>query len=234
MIGICKCAILRFILPLQSFDCNLDLPQGHFRHVAGGSAQDGDCFVGVEVIQVREIIRIEILPGVIAAPGQRHKCHAAFDRAFQPDGKVLVVQLFQQASGLHRPEHFRIVREVVLYDGVRDTGKTGHKTRLLIQWAEAVFQCLDHSIFILRLQLPQVQGPVLPGVGVGHIEDISKPIPVLRLDQKGDSFGALIDPPAQTVPGADFGAGCSFRFLGVDKKLLPEGVLVIGSGGLQK
>lgn len=151
----------------------------------------------------------------------------------EPAGNACFVQLLQEAAALVCQQVRQIVLGNLLHHfpgkGIYEVGKWAAFLKL-----EPLPQGLHNGILLTRLHVPKGDGAALPAVGVRHIEDISDPVRKVRVPKQGDSTGSTVHPAPQPIPHADFGAGGSFRALGIDQYLLPEAILVILGSGPQE
>ena len=233
--GLRKCAIFPLLHPVQTQNRAGDLPQRHFRNIAYCTAQNGQRFRGIKVIDMGEILAAEIVCGVDAAPGQHDKGHTVFHQALEPCFGAEIVQFFQQTALFDALQFHVVVAKVVLYDDPCRFQQAGGKAGLIRELAIAVLQRLDYRVLILRSHPPDGDHAPLAAVGIRHIKDIPQLVAPVGIHQQGDPTGAPVDIAAMLVPEVDLGAGGSAWLLRVDQKLVPEIVLeVVGGGGQER
>jgi hypothetical protein len=110
-----KCAILALLPHLDVPHCSRDLPQAHLRDVAGCDAERVDGAAGIELADMPETVRINILPCINAASGQKHIRHAVLEGFAVFHVYIEIIQPFKKAAlaGVHQV--VEVVRHVVLY-----------------------------------------------------------------------------------------------------------------------
>lgn len=215
---------------LYPSDRAFHFPEDLFCRVAAGCAQHGDRLHRVEVAEMGEFTGINIVPGIITAAGQDHKCHAAAHGLLQPHGCALLVQLLQKAPSFDLAEDLSIVQAPYFGQIHRDLAQSLRKIAVFFHAAEPIFQGLHYLGFPLRWEGPKGDLPACPAIGVGHIKDIPEPVVLLAVHQQRDASGALVHPTAQAIPGADLRAGRGSGLLRVNEELFLKGIFIIVGG----
>jgi hypothetical protein len=114
-----KCAIMILLPHLDISHCSRDFPQAHLRDIAGCDAERVDSAARVEFVDMPETVRINILPCINAAAGQKHICNAAVEGLAELYVYIEIIQLFKKAvlAGMHQV--VEVVRHVVLNGVIR-------------------------------------------------------------------------------------------------------------------
>ena len=230
MTGLCK-----KLIPLGLYDCAADLPQPHFRDVAGGDAQGVDGGGRVEFVHMGELIGRKILVCPQAEAGHQHICHTDLQRVPVENLKVQIVQLLQQAVFPALPQVLQVVREVVRH-GVMAGGAHGVRQIFFFgQVAEGGLQRFDDLRLKDRVHRPDRQRTGKPGfVRIRHIEvELQQMLSIVT--EHGNAFRTAIDPAAKlTVPSLHLKDCGGVRALGIDQDLLIKRAFVVIAGRTEK
>ena len=116
----------------------------------------------------------------------------------------------------------KIIVDIVLYRIFRRREECRAQIVLLLQFSEAVFQCLDNVRRILRAYRPQGNRPGEPAcMGIGNIKIVFQPLFAAMLTVKyGNPVCTPVHPASEPlVPSLDLQDGGSVRVVGVDKQL---------------
>ena len=116
----------------------------------------------------------------------------------------------------------KIIVDIILYRIFCRREKCRTQIVLLLQFSEAVFQCLDNVRRIFRAYRPQGNRPGEPAfMGIGNIKIVFQSLFATMLTVKyGNSVCAPVHPASEPlVPSLDLQDGGSVRALGIDKQL---------------
>ena len=222
--------------PARLHHCAADFPQTHFRNVAGGDAQGVDGVAGVEIVDVRKILRLEIVVRGKAQPRQEHIGNAALQRPAVEHLDIELVELLQQTVGAAVLQVAQVIRQIVRH-GVVAGGQHRFGQRTLVgQCAEVVLQCLDDAARIGFVHRPDGQRTgALCLMGVRHIEVVFEPPFAAGLIEYRDTGSTLVNPAAKLpVPAVQLQHGGGVGTLGIDQDLLVEGAFVVVTGRAEK
>ena len=177
---------------------------------------------------------VEIAVCVIAAAGQHRVGKAVCQQGFQPHGEIQVIQIFQEAVLPGVAQFFQVIGQIVLRNYLahgtdlfheRDAGFSLH--------LKAVADGFQHRFLMGGFHPPELRllGAVTPGVRIRHVKDILEPGLVAGVVQQGNAPAAPVYPAIHpAVPELNGAAGGGVGTLGVDQKLIPEGVLINPGG----
>ena len=228
-------AVCKKLIPLGLYDCAADLPQPHFRDVAGGDAQGIDGGGRVEFVHMGELIGRKILVCPQAEAGHQHIGHADLQRISVERLQIEVIQFLQQAVLPALPQVLQVVREVVRH-GVMAGGAHGVRQIFFFgQVAEGGLQRFDDLRLKGRVHRPDGQRTGKTGrMGIGNIKiELQAVLPVIA--KYGDALGSTVDPAAKlTVPSLHLKDRRGIRALCVDQNLIIKGTFVVIAGGTEK
>ncbi|MDB7920657.1 hypothetical protein [Flavonifractor plautii] len=177
---------------------------------------------------------VKVAVCVIATAGQHRVGKAVCQQSFQPHGEIQVIQIFQEAVLPGVAQFFQIIGQIVLRNHL------AHGTDLLCEGdagfslhLEAVADGFQYGLLVGGFHLPELRllGAITPWVCIRHVKDVLEPGLVAGVIQQGNAPAAPVYPAIHpTVPKLNGGAGGGIGTLGVDQKLIPEGVLINPGG----
>ena len=140
---------------------------------------------------------------------------------------IVLVQLLKEAVGADVMKLLQIVGIIVLDDLLCDSDDRLLKGAFVLDLTEAVFKVLDDLVAVTILHPPEPHFVSVTTVGIGEVEDVAQLIGNILVNEKGDAFGAFVDPSSEPVPHPNLGAGGRVRLLREDEDLIREAVLIV-------
>lgn len=196
--------------------------KAHLRDVPGSHAQSVQCFGCIEVQHIPKIIVLIVIRRIEAAACYQHISDTGLQRPPVHHFHIVLVQFFQKTAFGQMVQLRKIIVDIVLYRIVSRREKCCSQIVLLLQFSEAVFQCLDDVRRIFRAYCPQGNGPGEPAfMGIGNIKIVFQSLFAAMLAVKyGNAVCAPVHPASEPlVPSLDLQDGGSVRALGIDKQL---------------
>lgn len=210
-----------------------DLHQQVHRHLAGRVSQMVEGGGGGKLGDACQLLILQIVGGVKAAPGEEGVLDAGFQGIPVAHLQIEVVQLLQKAAASVVGQLPQVVA-VDLFHRQRPYLHQPLPEVRSLGGAVPAFQRREDVFLMLLPQLPQPGHPRTPHrAGVRHVKDIFQMgPPAVPLPDEGDPLAARLDPAAHgVVPQPHLRAGRCVRALGKDEKLFIKGVLIEPCGG---
>lgn len=185
----------------------------------GGSGELGDPL---------EILRLQVIGGVQAAPPQEGVLDAGGEDASETHLQIQSVQFLQQTVPRVIPQ----VGQIVPVDLIHRLLCVIHELCAdlnAVRVAVPPLQRRRHILVVFLPKLPQVGHFCAPDrPGVRHVKDVFQPcLAALILANERDALGAGLDPPAHPlIPQFKAGAGCGVGALGINQELVVKGIFV--------
>ena len=217
-----KRAIFFLRLSLQGKGRAGNFRKAHLRDVPGSHAQGIQCFRRIEIQHVPKIIVLKVFGRIKAAAHHQHISDTGLQRPPVHHFHIVLVQFFQKTAFGQMVQLRKIIVDIVPYRIVSRREKCCSQIVLLLQFSEAVFQCLDDVRRIFRAYCPQGNGPGEPAfMGIGNIKIVFQSLFAAMLAVKyGNAVCAPVHPASEPlVPSLDLQDGGSVRALGIDKQL---------------
>ena len=194
----------------------------HLRDVPSGHAQGVQCFGCIEIQHIPKIVILKVFGRIKAAAYHQHISDAGLQCPPVHHFHIVFVQFLQKTAFGQMGQLRKIIVDIILYRIFCRREKCRTQIVLLLQFSEAVFQCLDDVRRIFRAYCPQGNGPGEPAfMGIGNIKIVFQSLFATMLTVKyGNSVCAPVHPASEPlVPSLDLQDGGSVRALGIDKQL---------------
>ena len=169
-----KCTDSFSFLPLLPLHCFLNIPKNHFGDATGGSTQNREGFVGIEVYYMGEVIRQKMLISIVTAPLDRYESDTVFYGRSEPNIQIQFIQFLQKAAGSHQFQIPEVIGEIICNGQFGEFHQSLNHIHGLNIIAKAVAQRFFYGIFIPLLHLPEGDIAVEPTVGICQIKNITQ------------------------------------------------------------
>ena len=227
--------VCKKLFPLGPHDRAADLPQAHFRNVAGGDTKGVDGGRRVELIDVVKFIGRKILIRPQTQPGQQHIRHADLQGLPVEHRQVKIVQFLQQAVLSAVVQVLQVVCDVVRHGVAAGGAHRIHKIIFFGKVAKGGFQRFNDLRRKRRVHRPDRQRAGEAGrMSVRNVKiELQTVLPIIP--EYRNALGPSVDPAAKLpVPALHFKDSGSVRALGVDQDLLVKGAFIVIAGGTEK
>ncbi|MDE7262072.1 MAG: hypothetical protein K2N78_08465 [Oscillospiraceae bacterium] len=222
MIGAPLCAFLALIL----FNGDFDLTQYRLAAHTYRCSQLRDGGRGIEVRHIHKINVFKILVRLQPATGHENISNTDGGSIFELHSDVDCIVLPQETSVNDVDDILLVVGPVFLRKLAGDFLKLFREI-FPIRDTVPLYQCRRHN-FPVFIPIGPKSGPgVFLASGVGHIEHVPQDRPVSAGVNEGNPLGATPHIPAHlVVPKIVFCAGGGVGPLGIDHKLVREGIFI--------
>ena len=143
----------------------------HLRDVPSGHAQGVQCFGCIEIQHIPKIVILKVFGRIKAAAYHQHISDAGLQCPPVHHFHIVFVQFLQKTAFGQMGQLRKIIVDIILYRIFCRREKCRTQIVLLLQFSEAVFQCLDNVRHIFRAYRPQGNRPGEPAfMGIGNIK----------------------------------------------------------------